>query len=178
MRSMWSATSPRRRRTKRRRPSLRVGENGELRFLRFERRERRGVAVLVDRRDFVGDAAAGIIRRDHPAIGPVIRDRILRRMLAVMDRELLAIRQLDGDALERLVVHRLAGLRVDDADAEDDLFFVMKLAAHHTGWGLHALDEALDHVGLNDHRWPCRLGAAGLDEAESGGCDTEREKLA
>jgi len=40
------------------------------------------------------------------------------------------------------------------------------------------LNKAVHHIGLDDHRRPCGLRTADIDEAESGAGNAERQKLA
>jgi hypothetical protein len=68
-------------------------------------------------------------------------------MAAEFRVELLAVRQLDDHALERLVIHLLTGL-VEHADAPGHRFLALELVRQHAEWAGLPFQRMADHVGF------------------------------
>src|SRR4051812_10564290 len=72
-----------------------------------------------------------------------------RRMDAEPRRQLLAVGQFDHEALQTLVVQRLAG-RIEDAQPPDHLLQMLELTVEHAAWSRRALLVAAHNIAFEE----------------------------
>src|SRR5437899_4687949 len=129
-----------------------AGDNRELRGCALKRLPSLRLAFRVGGDDLVGEGAARIARWDDPDRRPeIVGGRALRRrrMRPISGVELLPIGQLDDQALESLIVERLAAL-IDHANAPDHLFQAFELIVQHAERPRRALLSAAHQVAFEE----------------------------
>ena len=97
-------------------------------------------------------------------------------MRAVFGVELLAVGELHDQALEPLVIERLAGL-VEHANAPDHFFQALELVVEHTERSRRALLSAAHKVAFEEQLL-CALGVGGAGPRQAGNGQREHREQA
>src|SRR3954447_3904484 len=154
-------------------------DHGQLRRLGLERLPSLRLAIAAGRDDLVAQRPARVARRDRPHRGPeMVERRTLRwrRMAVELGVELLSVGQFDDNALEALVVERLAG-RVEHADTPDYLLQPLELVAEPAERPGRALLRAAHQVAFHEQlRARSPLGARGVRKPNDGGQTDDNRK--